>query len=142
MPAGCCRSRALAGVVVLAATVTVSACSNTEPAVNRRPLTGTATATPVGGVQQVTIKAGDEYRFNPSTIIVHPGKVRIVLVHTGTGAPHDWQLSGFPADFVPLTPGGQRRSAEFVAPSPGRYQFVCTIHARQGQRGTMIVRAG
>jgi plastocyanin len=68
--------------------------------------------------------------------------VEIILKHTGTGAPHDWQLSGFPADFVPLTNGGQTRMATFVAPAAGRYEFVCTIHVRQGQRGTLIVAPG
>lgn len=126
---------AAAAVSVLA----VTACSNTQPAVTRRPRTGSATASVVDGVQQVTLLVGDDYRFHPSTITVHPGRVQVVLRHTGTGAPHDWQLSDFPADFVPLTSGGQTRSATFIAPAPGRYEFVCTIHVRQGQRGTLDV---
>jgi plastocyanin len=127
----------LLGVALLA--VGVAACSNSQGATNRRPNTGSATASAVNGVQQVTISAGDDYRFHPSTITVHPGKVRIVLKHPGTGAPHNWQLPQFPADFVPLTAAGQSRTATFTAPSPGRYQFVCTIHVKQGQRGTLIV---
>lgn len=118
----------------------LAGCSNTEPAVNRNPHTGTATASSVGTVQQVTITTGDDYRFHPSTIVVHPGRVRIVLRHTGTGGPHDWSLTGFPAAFVPLTQAGGTNSATFVAPSPGRYRFVCTIHVRQGQTGTLVVR--
>lgn len=117
----------------------VASCSNSESAVNRRPHTGTATASTVAGVQTVTIEAGDDYRFHPSTIVVHPGTVKIILKHTGTGGPHDWSLTGFPADFVPLTPAGQTSQASFVAPSPGKYQFVCTIHSRQGQTGTLVV---
>jgi plastocyanin len=93
----------------------------------------------VGGVQQITITAGDDYRFHPATFTVHPGRVRVVLKHPGTGAPHNWQLSDFPADFVPLTPAGQTSSATFDAPAPGRYRFVCTIHVKLGQVGTMIV---
>ncbi|MGH8862234.1 MAG: cupredoxin domain-containing protein [Jatrophihabitantaceae bacterium] len=132
-------SRVLAGA--LASVLVLGACSNTESSVNRRPHTGTATASTVAGVQQVRIEAGDDYRFHPSTIVVHPGTVEIVLVHTGTGGPHDWSLTGFPADFVPLTNAGDTRVARFVAPSPGKYQFVCTIHARQGQTGTLVVRS-
>ncbi len=128
---------ALAGAALFA--LGVSACSNDQAAVNRRPNTGSATASTVAGVQQVTLSAGDDYRFRPSTITVHPGRVRIVLQHPGTGAPHNWQLPLFPADFVPLTVAGQTRSATFTAPSPGRYEFVCTIHRKQGQRGTLIV---
>ncbi len=128
---------ALLGAALLS--MGAAACSNDQGATNRRPHTGSATASTVNGVQQVTITAGDDYRFRPSTITVHPGKVEIVLKHPGTGAPHDWQLSKFPADFVPLTAAGQTRTVTFTAPSPGRYQFVCTIHTRQGQLGTMIV---
>jgi plastocyanin len=123
-----------------AAVLALAACSNTESAVNRRPHTGTATASTVAGVQTVTIEAGDDYRFHPSTIVVHRGTVKIILKHTGTGGPHDWSLTGFPADFVPVTAAGQTSQATFVAPSPGKYQFVCTIHAKQGQTGTLVVK--
>jgi plastocyanin len=123
----------------VAGALLLGACSNTESPVNRRPHSGTATATVVNGVQQVRITAGDLYRFSPSTIVVHPGMVRIVLVNTGTGAPHNWTLSDFPADFVPAAGLGRTRTATFIAPSPGKYQFVCTFHARQGQTGTLVV---
>lgn len=128
--------------LLAAAAVALAGCSNTEPAVNRRPLSGSATASLVNGVQQVTIDAGDDYRFHPSTFTVHPGRVEVILRHTGTGAPHNWQLVGFPADFVPLVSAGQTSMATFDAPAkPGRYQFECTIHVAQGQVGTMIVTA-
>ena len=132
------RLRVLLPVIALAATA-LAACSNTSSPVNRRPHTGAATASTVNGVQQITIETGDDYRFHPSTIYVHPGKVEVILHHTGTGAPHNFEVTNFPADFVPLTAGGQTREATFVAPSPGRYEFECTIHVAQGQTGTMIV---
>lgn len=124
-----------------AVVLAMSACSNTTASVNRRPHTGTATAT-IGpdGVQQVTIEATDTFRFVPSTFYVHPGKVRVTLVHVGTQAPHDWQVTKYPSDYVPLLHGqGQQASTTFIAPSPGRYQYVCTIHASKGQTGTMVV---
>jgi plastocyanin len=92
-------------------------------------------------VQQVTLEVGDTYRFTPNVITVHPGMVRVTLVHTGTGAPHDLQVLGFPADFVPLVTPKGTSSATFVAPAPGRYEFVCTIHQAQGQTGTLVVLA-
>jgi plastocyanin len=133
-------ARTLAGAAV-AGVVAISAagCTNTDASVNRRPQSGSASATLVNGMQQVTLDATDTYRFVPSTIVVHPGPVRIVLVNTGHGAPHTWSLTGFPADFVPLTPAGQTQAATFVAPAPGTYTFVCTIHVRQGQTGQLIV---
>jgi plastocyanin len=125
--------------ITVLAVLTLAGCTNTASPVNRRPHTGTATASTVNGVQQITIDTGDDYRFHPSTITVHPGKVTVILHHTGTSAPHDFQVTNFPADFVPLTVGGQSRQATFIAPAPGRYQFQCTIHLAQGQTGTLIV---
>jgi plastocyanin len=128
-----------AGLLAAGGMIILTACSNTQSPVNRRPYSGSALASVVNGVQQVTIDVGDDFRFHPSTITVHPGRVQIVLKHTGTGAPHDWQVTDFPADFVPLTNSGQTRTGTFIAPAPGRYEFECTIHLRQGQRGTLIV---
>jgi plastocyanin len=123
-----------------AALLVLTACSNTSSPVNRRPHDGVATASNVNGIQEITIKAGDNFRFDPSTFYVHPGKVRVTLVHTGTGAPHDFQVTKFPSDYIPLVSlQGQSASTTFTAPAPGRYQFVCTIHLQQGQTGTMVV---
>ena len=82
---------------------------------------------------------GPTFRFDPSTITVHRGQVKITLHHLGTGAPHDWQLTGFPAAQIPILSDNQTQSVTFMAPSPGKYQFVCSIHLNQGQTGTMIV---
>ncbi len=124
--------------VALAAAGVVAGCTS-QGAVNRTPHTGSATASEVAGVQQVAIRATDTYRFDPSTITVHPGKVRIVLTNVGKGAPHNWSLTGFPDAFVPLATAGTTREATFTAPAPGRYTYVCTIHVKQGQTGTLVV---
>jgi plastocyanin len=123
-----------------AAVLALAGCTNTESPINRRPHTGSASASTVNGVQQVTITVGEDDRFHPSTIVVHRGKVEIVLKHDAEGAPHDWSLSGFPGAYVPTTSGGQTRTASFMAPSPGNYQFVCTIHAKLGMNGTLVVK--
>jgi plastocyanin len=131
----------LPAVLVLALFATVG-CSNRNASINNRPQpSGTATASVVNGVQQVTLYVGDTYRFSPSVITVHPGPVRVTLVHTGTGAPHDLQVVGFPADFVPLVQPKGTSSATFTAPAPGTYTFICTIHEAQGQIGKLIVTA-
>lgn len=129
-------------VAIAAALAVLAGCAR-EAAVNRRPTSGTGSASLVDGVQQVVIKAGVDLRFHPSTIVVHPGRVRIVLVNTakpGAGPPHDIQMSGLPGASVPLADAGQTRSVTFDAPEPGTYDFVCSIHARQGQTGKLIVR--
>ena len=127
-----------AGVLAAAAALGLVACSNTQPAANKAPHTGSATAAIVNGVQQVTIHAGD-FRFAPSTITVHPGKVKVILINDGGGAPHDFQVPKFPSDWVPLTANGDTKESTFTAPAPGRYQFVCTIHTQQGMTGTLVV---
>jgi plastocyanin len=127
----------LAAVFALAA-VGVAGCSNTQPAANRAPHTGSATASTVNGVQQVTIHASD-FRFSPSTITVHPGKVKVILINDGGGAPHNFQVPKFPSDWIPLTDNGATKQTTFTAPAPGRYQFLCTIHTRQGMTGTLVV---
>jgi plastocyanin len=124
--------------LLVSAVVLLAGCQ-TQSAINREPQTGSVTASATAGVQTVTITTDQGYRFNPSTITVHPGLVKIVLQHTGTGAPHDWSLMGFPADNVALVSPGQTKSVQFTAPSPGTYKFVCTIHVAQGQTGTLIV---
>lgn len=123
----------------LAAVLLAAGCTNGSSPINARPHTGTATATAVNGVQRVTLEVGADDRFHPSTIVVHPGRVEIVLEHDAAGAPHDWSLSGFPSAYVPTVDGGQTRTASFTAPAPGKYQFVCTIHAKLGMNGTLVV---
>lgn len=122
--------------------LTLAGCVS-EAAVNARPHLGTATATMVDGVQQVTLRSGLDLRFHPSTIVVHRGRVRLVLVNTsnpGAGPPHDVTFSGLPVANIPTTYAGRESSVLFSAPAPGTYHFVCSIHARQGQTGTLIVR--
>ena len=125
-------------MLAVAVSVLLAGCQ-TQSAINREPRTGSTTASAANGVQDVLITTDQRYRFTPSTITVHPGKVRITLKHVGTGAPHDWSLEDFPADYVPLVSAGQTKSVEFIAPAPGTYRFVCTIHVPQGQTGTLVV---
>lgn len=134
------KSRALArvGALVVGATL-LAGCSNTQASINRRPQGGSATASVVAGEQQITVKAGDTYRFDPATITVHPGRVLVILVNDGKGAPHNWTLTGLPGAATPLAATGQTQVAQFTAPAPGKYTFVCTIHRKQGQTGTLIV---
>lgn len=134
-------------VILAAAAVALVAtsCSNSESTVNKRPHPGDGTATVVNGIQQITVTTGSDYRFHPSTIVVHPGKVRIVLVNrrdSNSSAPHNLQVQGLPGAFVPLAAAGQTQATTFTAPAPGRYTFVCTIHIAQGQTGQLIVKPG
>lgn len=121
------------------ASAAVAGCSNTTASVNRRPHTGATTASVVDGLQRVTVDANDLYRFDPSTITVHPGRVEIELVNVGTGAPHNWSLPVVSGAATTLTPTGEHSFVTFTAPAPGKYTYVCTIHVKQGQTGTLVV---
>jgi len=141
-------ARLLVGAVAAACAASLLAgCSNGSTVAAKRPHQGTATASPLGnGVQQVTITTGNDLRFHPSTVVVHPGRVRIVLRNTakvGSGPPHNLRVPNLPgAPGTATISAGQSAHWEFVAPAPGRYRFVCTIHVSQGQTGTLIVKAG
>ena len=131
---------AVAALVLVAGAA--SACSNTKSSAQRQPHSGSGTATTVDGAQQITVVTGADLRFHPSTLIVHPGKVRIILQNrtsTGNGPPHNLQVTGLPGAAVPLTPAGDVAAVTFTAGAVGRYPFVCTIHVQQGQTGTLVV---
>jgi plastocyanin len=135
------RSRYASVSAVVLAGLLAASCSNSQSSANRRPHRGSATASIVGDLQQVTVQATNTYRFEPSTITVHPGKVQIVLVNTGKpgqAAPHNWSLLGLQVA-TPLATAGSTVSVTFTAPSPGTYTFVCTIHQKQGQTGKLVV---
>jgi len=132
-------ARACLGLLACAASV-LAGCTNSQSSVNSRPHTGTATASSVGGVQQVTIEVGVDDRFHPSTIVVHPGRVQIVLKHDAAGAPHNLSIGNPVNVFVPTIDSGRSESTSFTAPAPGKYQFVCTLHAKLGMTGTLVVK--
>jgi plastocyanin len=131
-------------VLALVVVALLTSCSNRESPTNKRPQAGTATATTVDGVQEIVMKSGVDLRFHPSTLIVHPGKVRIILENTakpGAGPPHNAVFANLPGADVPLaTAGRATQSVTFTAPAPGTYNFVCSIHATQGQAGKLIVK--
>jgi plastocyanin len=133
-------TRAMTAAVAAAVLgIAVAGCSNRQSAPSRRGHTGSAAASTENGVQQITLVVNDYYRFDPSTISVHQGTVRVTLVHTGSGAPHDLSVDGAPADHTGLVRAGGTTSATFVTPAPGTYRFVCTLHVAQGMTGTLVV---
>jgi plastocyanin len=131
------------GAALAVTALLLTACSNTQAPAAKGPHNGTATASVSGAVQTITVTTGNDYRFHPSTLVVHPGRVRVILKNTARdGAPHNLQVTDFPADFVPLVGARGTSTATFVAPAPGTYVFVCTIHVRQGQTGKLVVKPG
>ena len=135
---------ALAGLL----TLSLAACSNEQSATAKRPQSGTGTATAESnGVQRIVVDTGPDLRFHPSTLVVHPGKVQIVLrnmrMGSSGGPPHNLKVYGIPGGaYIPDIQEGQDASTTFTVTKPGRYHMVCLLHVQQGQTGTLVVRPG
>jgi plastocyanin len=92
--------------------------------------------------QEVTLHATNLLRFQPATIRVHTGTVRITLIDDGA-YPHNLSVPALHATSKTVTgdPGGQRTVVSLTFAKPGRYAFECTYHASAGMRGTIDVVA-
>jgi plastocyanin len=136
MPASTRRPARVAAFGATAIALLLASCTSSSG----RPDTGSTTAVDVNGIERVVIKTGPDRLFHPNTITVHPGTVRLILdnrIHNAAGEPHNLTFDTFAAGTVPLVRPGEHRAVTFTAPAPGRYQFVCTIHA--GMTGVMVV---
>lgn len=95
-------------------------------------------AAPIPGAPEVVVSA-TEFSFEPATIEVPAGQsVNLTLVNEGSTV-HDLTI---PALGVRVVAGpGQRATVGFLAPAPGKYEFLCTIpgHADAGMTGTLVV---
>lgn len=126
---------AFAGVPVLFA----AACSNSQPIQSGAPQHGDVTVTPgPNGVQNVTVVANAQFRFVPATINAKVGRIHLTLRIKG-GTPHNLTFDDLDSATIPTTSQGQTRSSDFTVSTPGRYQFLCTIHESLNQTGTLVV---
>ncbi|HEY9390893.1 MAG TPA: cupredoxin domain-containing protein [Mycobacteriales bacterium] len=126
---------AFAAVPVLFAT----ACSNSEPPQATAGQQGDVTVTPgPDGVQNVTVVATDQFRFEPATINAKVGRIHLTLQIKG-GTPHNLNFDTLNSGNIPVTSQGETRSSDFTVSTPGRYGFVCTLHESLNQAGTLVV---
>jgi len=102
----------------------------------------TATVPATGAIEVV----GDEYSFDPETLVVEAGgsqaELEIALRNDGALA-HNLKVfrDGDELGGTPTFQGGETRSGR-VAVTPGSYEMVCTVgnHADLGMTGTLVVR--
>lgn len=102
----------------------------------------TATVPATGAIEVV----GDEYSFDPETLVVEAGgsqaELEISLRNEGALA-HNLKVvrDGGEVGGTPTFQGGETRSGRVVV-TPGRYEMVCTVgnHADLGMTGTLEVR--
>ena len=132
-----CRSMPLAGrrsITFAAAAVLLSTVAGCSQSSHAAPAAGS------GGVQQVTFRAGDDFRFTPTTATVHTGQVRITLVDAGS-YPHNIAFPGLhrTSASVSGSPGQTSTTLLLDVPRPGHYSFVCTYHSSAGMKGELVV---
>lgn len=92
------------------------------------------------GVQTVTIGTTNMFRFDPSTVTLHVGTVRIRLHDIGS-YPHNLSVGALhtTSGTVSGDPGEQTKMFTLSFTQPGSYSFVCTYHSSAGMRGRFVV---
>lgn len=118
--------------VVLTAPLVVTACAGST--------SGAQGATDARGVQQVTLHATDSFRFSPSTVTAHTGRLRITFVDDGS-YPHNisFPTMHLTSSTVSGNPGQDTTTLTVALPRAGTYSFFCTYHSSAGMKGQIKV---
>jgi plastocyanin len=124
-------ARLITFVPAVLAVAVLAGCSSGRPA----SATGRS-----DGVQAVTFRTTDEFRFVPATATVHTGKVRITLTDTGS-YPHNISFPSLHATSASVSGSVGQTSTTLLLTfaTPGRYTFVCTYHSSAGMKGQLVV---
>lgn len=86
---------------------------------------------------QTVVIVATEYEFQPSTIEVKAGQIRIVLRNAGNSS-HALKVEGF-LEKVIVAPGEEKDLV--INLSPGNYRFTCPLgdHDDLGMIGNLVV---
>jgi plastocyanin len=140
--------------VLIAAVFAISACGGgaspsstptaTPPNASPSPAASepTGSAAP-GQVVEVTIgtDTGADLKFDPAKLTVRTGADVRVTFENRASLPHNLTFHApINAATATVVAPGATETAEFTAPAPGEYPFVCTLHPGMG--GNLIVEAG
>lgn len=99
-------------------------------------------------VQEITVRgieSGEQYLFDPKTINVRPGTVRVNFVNAGVERPHTFVVKNKAGDGDVVNSDrvelGQSKTLEFTLTEEGTYKLLCTIrgHEDRGMVGTVNV---
>lgn len=107
-----------------------------NPSTHSSDQTGTA-RTLADGVQTITVIGNERMRFVPDVIKARTGRLRIVLKTTGN-TPHNLQVTRLHAN-TGMVQKGKPGSVTVDLRRPGRYDFVCTYHVKEGMTGVIEV---
>ena len=123
----------------------VAACSDGDDDTATPPTLAPPTTQAIQEITLKGIESGEQYLFDPKTVNVRPGTVRVTFVNAGVERPHSFVLKNkagdadlASSDRVEL---GQTKVVEFTVTEEGAYKFVCTIrgHEDRGMVGTLNV---
>jgi plastocyanin len=139
------RSLVLAALLLVLAACDTPAAPPASPPGSAVDATSAATELPSlteepGEIVEVSVRTdGNDLTFDPAEITVPTGAtVRLTYTNEARSLAHNLIF------IAPLSVGtalqvgaGDSETIEFVAPEPGEYTFVCTLHP--GMSGTLIV---
>lgn len=131
------RAVAAAVFVLTVAGGSLAGCGESAGEHGTQSAGGTETATTSGGVQQLTVKAGNDLRFQQTNLQAHTGKVTLTLDVLGD-VPHNLILADGPlANTGTGTVSSGSKSITLTFSKPGTYNYLCTIHPKM--KGTITI---
>lgn len=92
------------------------------------------------GSSDITLKAADSLRFDPTTISAKVGQKVNVAVQNAGAMPHSLVIDELKVNSGPVA-GGQRGSVSFTPRAAGSFTFYCDMpgHKASGMMGTLTV---
>ena len=118
--------------------IPLSGCTS-EGKSSARPTHSEPSAAAPADVQTVRVEGNDALHFNPQTVAVRPGRVRIIFTVKG-GLPQTFTAPKLNTDSGNVKPGASA-TLDIVIPRSGRYAFYSSYHRRQGMTGTIVAKS-
>jgi plastocyanin len=133
-------ARTVAAAAIVAAVAACAGPSHVDHAQSADVAKTIAATQGPDGIQEVTIKTTNDFRFDPPTVTAHTGKVKVTLVDVGS-YPHNLAVAAmhFTSDTVTGGPGQNMTTFTMTFAKPGTYPFECTFHSSAGMRGTFLI---
>ena len=130
------RASLVSLVVLLPLYVACTATSASQPA--------SGAAAPSGASQQLTVKAMDTMKFDPTTLSAKAGQpIQVTLDNSSGQIAHDFDITeGVPQPIKISAQPGQKATGTFTIDTPGTYPYFCSQpgHEQAGMKGTLTVQ--
>jgi plastocyanin len=135
----CSRNQRLA-LFITCATLLVSGCSSSSGHTAASPQAAPSTIGPSlpAGAQVVYVQASDALKFEPASLSLKPGPVRVIFTVTGH-LPQTFSSRALGMDSGNV-PAGGTVTIQFLVSAPGKYDFYSSYHQKQGMTGTITVK--